>query len=125
MLAGVALVACACIAGVTLLCFSEKSTESAWGVVLKRPASTDVELGLLKTRLGARCHEVAAAQDLTQREEEILYLLAQKRRAADIAEALTVGVSTVRSHVKHIHSKLGVHSRKELLELVGVVDSEG
>ena len=72
-----------------------------------------------RTSLGARCHEVAAAHDLTRRKEEILYLLAQGRRAADIAEALTVGVSTVRSHIKHIHSKLGVHSRKELLELVG------
>ena len=69
--------------------------------------------------LGARYHEVAEDHDLTQREEEILYLLAQERRAADIAEALTVGVSTTRSHIKHIHSKLGAHSRKELLELVG------
>ena len=39
--------------------------------------------------LGARYHEVAEDHDLTQREEEILYLLAQGRRAADIAEALT------------------------------------
>lgn len=53
---------------------------------------------------------------LTNREWEVLGLLAEQRSNADIAEALVVSSATVRSHMKSILRKLGVHSRQEAVE---------
>ena len=50
---------------------------------------------------------------LTQREMEVLRLIATGLSAPQIAEKLVVGVSTVRSHIKQIYAKLDVHSRHE------------
>lgn len=52
-----------------------------------------------------------AADHLTPREREILELLAQGMSNDEIAEALTVEVSTVKSHLVRILTKLGVRSR--------------
>jgi two-component system, NarL family, response regulator LiaR len=51
--------------------------------------------------------------DLTAREWEVLDLLCADRTTAQIAGDLEMSVETVRSHVKHILRKLGVHSRAE------------
>jgi NarL family two-component system response regulator LiaR len=51
--------------------------------------------------------------DLTAREWEVLDLLCAERTTAQIAGDLGMSVETVRSHVKHILRKLGVHSRAE------------
>lgn len=51
------------------------------------------------------------AQILTARETEVLELLSQGRPTREIAEVLSVSVSTVRNHIEHIHAKLGVHRR--------------
>lgn len=53
------------------------------------------------------------AYRLTDREREILELLADDRSPHEIAEALHLSYSTVRNHVQHILSKLGVHSITE------------
>lgn len=50
---------------------------------------------------------------LSKREEEILSLLAQGYRYKEIADALSIGYETVRSHLKNIYEKLHVHSRTE------------
>lgn len=51
---------------------------------------------------------------LTEREAEVLELLARRRSAREIAEALNVTVATVHTHCRRIYTKLGVHSRDEL-----------
>jgi two-component system, NarL family, response regulator LiaR len=56
--------------------------------------------------------------DLSSREWEVLDLLAQGRDQDEVADELVLSVETVRSHVKSLHRKLGVHSRAELLEAV-------
>jgi DNA-binding NarL/FixJ family response regulator len=48
---------------------------------------------------------------LTSREWEIVDLLGPGRTTDDIAETLVISSETVRSHVKSIMRKLGVHSR--------------
>jgi DNA-binding NarL/FixJ family response regulator len=53
------------------------------------------------------------ANYLSRREEEILNLLAQGYRYKEIADALSIGYETVRSHLKNIYDKLHVHSRTE------------
>jgi two-component system nitrate/nitrite response regulator NarL len=53
------------------------------------------------------------ASQLTEREREVLSLLARGATGREIAEALTVSLNTVRSHVQKILMKLQVHSRLE------------
>jgi two-component system NarL family response regulator len=50
---------------------------------------------------------------LTERELEVLRLMAQGLSNQDIGTALTIGESTVKSHVTHILSKLGVSDRTQ------------
>ncbi|OUO91242.1 helix-turn-helix transcriptional regulator [Gordonibacter sp. An230] len=68
--------------------------------------------------LDERCAAVAREGGLTGREAEILVYLARGRTKAYVADALFVTENTVRSHVRNIYSKLGVHTRQELLDLV-------
>jgi len=50
---------------------------------------------------------------LTQREQEILELLAKGRPDKEISDKLGISLNTVRSHLKHIYEKLQVQSRTE------------
>lgn len=50
---------------------------------------------------------------LSKREIEILNLLSKGYRYKEIADALSIGFETVRSHLKNIYTKLHVHSRTE------------
>ena len=55
---------------------------------------------------------------LTTREAEVLTLLAEGASNAQIASSLFVSVETVRSHVKQVYRKLGVHTRSQATSLV-------
>ncbi len=50
-------------------------------------------------------------EPLSERELEVLRLLSTGRSNPEIAEELFIAVSTVRSHLKNIYSKLNVHKR--------------
>jgi LuxR family maltose regulon positive regulatory protein len=52
-------------------------------------------------------------EPLSQREEEVLRLLATSLSTAEMAEELCIAVSTLRTHIKNIYGKLQVHSRTE------------
>lgn len=54
-----------------------------------------------------------AFSDLTDREREILSLIARGESNADIAGALTISVKTVRNHVSNIFNKLQVADRAQ------------
>ncbi len=58
-----------------------------------------------------RARSRAVRERLTPREWQILTLLADGKSTAGIAIDLVVSVETVRSHVKAVMRKLGVHSR--------------
>jgi LuxR family maltose regulon positive regulatory protein len=55
-------------------------------------------------------------EHLTEREMEVLCLLATHLSSTEIADELIIAASTVRSHIKNIYSKLRVHSRTEAVE---------
>ena len=61
--------------------------------------------------------EVTARHGLTDRESEILLLLARGRSSTYIGEALYLSPNTVRGHIKNIYAKLGVHSKQEIIDL--------
>jgi DNA-binding NarL/FixJ family response regulator len=54
-------------------------------------------------------------QELTGRETDVFQLLVRGNRLADIAVALNVGLSTVKSHTQHLYQKLGISHRAELV----------
>jgi LuxR family maltose regulon positive regulatory protein len=55
----------------------------------------------------------ALVDPLTNREQEILQLLAEGLSNKEIADRLIVAPSTVKQHLKNIYSKLDVHSRTQ------------
>lgn len=55
---------------------------------------------------------------LTEREEEVLGLMANGRDIPTIAKMLFLSQNTVRTHSKHIFKKMDVHSRQNCLDLV-------
>ena len=54
-----------------------------------------------------------AFSDLTDREREVLTLIARGESNADIARALTISIKTVRNHVSNIFGKLQVADRAQ------------
>ena len=65
-----------------------------------------------------RCEALADRCALSDRERQILVLLAQGRSGPFIAEMLQLANGTVKSHIHHIYVKTGVDSRQQLLSLV-------
>ncbi|MEQ8671856.1 MAG: LuxR C-terminal-related transcriptional regulator [Aggregatilineales bacterium] len=56
------------------------------------------------------------ADTLSDRELEVLHLLADGLESNEIAERLFIAVDTARKHIKNIYSKLDVHSRWEAIK---------
>ena len=54
-------------------------------------------------------------EPLSDRELEVLRLIAAGLANREIAEELTIAVGTVKRHINHIYGKLGVHSRTQAL----------
>lgn len=113
-----------CFAVVAVRTFSSPNLESRWSPLVKKPVGQDMAPLLERSRLGLRCHELAAEAGLSSREEEVLLLLAQKKKPAAIASQLVIEVSTVNTHKKHIYRKLDVHSAKELQARIGQAEKE-
>ncbi len=53
---------------------------------------------------------------LTNREQEILKLIAEGRNNQEIADLLVLSPTTVQTHRAHIMTKLGLHNRTELVK---------
>ncbi|MGV8083831.1 MAG: helix-turn-helix transcriptional regulator [Coriobacteriia bacterium] len=70
-----------------------------------------------KLALEERIEQVALGGSLTERETEILGLLARGMNLTSIQKELVIANDTVRTHVKHIYRKLDVHTRQELMGL--------
>jgi two-component system nitrate/nitrite response regulator NarL len=68
----------------------------------------DIAAGLV-SEIRLRKHDDRPA--LTQREHEILKLIAAGKSLPDIAKELYLGLTTVKTHVQHLYEKLGVSDR--------------
>lgn len=68
--------------------------------------------------LSEGCTRITELYGLTQRESDVLPLLVEGFNLHGIAEHLGVSDNTVRTHMRNLYKKLGVHSRQEVLELL-------
>lgn len=66
----------------------------------------------------AAARAIGAEKGLTERQLEVLALLARGYTVSAIASTLFLSENTVRTHAKRIYSALDVHSKQELIELV-------
>jgi two-component system, NarL family, response regulator NreC len=110
------------------------------GYVLKEAAESELVQAVrsasngetyLQPALGARLASEPEAEgppdDLTDRELEVLRLIALGHTNSEIAEQLFLSVRTVESHRAHIQQKVGLTARSELVRYAldhGLVDTQ-
>jgi len=100
----------------------------AMGNVLKHAVTQGVSKSFVGKLLNAMQNEPWAkdlhlmaesstlSEPISERELQVLRLLHSDLSTPEIAQELVVAVSTVRSHIKNIYSKLNVHSRMEAVD---------
>lgn len=87
-----------------------------------RPSASD-DAGAIRDRTSKQCLDLQEAYGLSTRETEVMELIARGNSMASIAERLVISENTVRTHAKHIYTKLDIHKRQELLDMLH--DPEG
>ena len=115
---GVGVVALWGLAMVTLLFVTEKdfiALKLFDGVLPQVPVGAGVV-----AELDVRCRAIAESYGCTPREVEIMSLLCMGKSKAYIGEELGLTESTVKSHVRNLYAKLGIHSKNDLQRLVGL-----
>lgn len=80
--------------------------------------------GAVPSTLDVRISELASAYMLSARETDVFRLWATGHTLKYIQEKLTLSPSTVKTHVRHIYEKTGVHSRAEIVELLDPLADE-
>ncbi len=103
----------------TFMVVSEKRLDSAWGVRVQPDGEGEPGDVTRRGALVSRCSDLARAHGLTQREEEVLILLAEHKTAGDIERELLIANGTAKAHIGHVYQKLGIHSREQLFEVTG------
>jgi DNA-binding NarL/FixJ family response regulator len=83
-------------------------------IILASPTGSYVSPQLAAFLLDAAQQKGPRTLKLTERELEVLALVAAGERDRDVAEALCLSIGTVRSHLDHIRTKTGQHRRVEL-----------
>lgn len=102
----------------TLIWMSERSVNADWGasgISLKDSVHIPGE----RERIIMRCEQLGEQHGLTAREAEILGLIAQGKSRVEIEQQLFLSQNTVKTHVRHLYAKLGVHSKEDVYKLFG------
>ena len=79
------------------------------------PENQSLETGNHQTP--ARTPASISLGTLSQREIEVLALLADKTSTREIASTLSISIRTVRTHIQHLMYKLQVHKRLDAIEV--------
>ena len=77
----------------------------------------------LRSFILQQCEQLTGEYHLSPRESEVLFLLGCGLSAKLIEKELYLSPSTVKTHIRHIYAKLGIHSKDELRILMRL-DSE-
>ena len=107
------------ILAATVLLFSEKELASKWGVDILEEGGL-IEHTAEEERVSERVEEFSRTYRLSPREQEVLALLAEGKTGRVIQQELFIAEGTFKAHTRHIYEKMGINSRKELFELLGV-----
>lgn len=70
------------------------------------------------TTLDARCDYVRQHFGLTERETDMVRLLAHGRSKTSISKELFISENTVKSYTRNVYSKLNIHSKQQLLDIL-------
>lgn len=106
-----------CLTYATFL--TSRETDQSWGIepisnsAHDLPATHRSSSELLKDE----CARMARRYGLTLREEEVMFLLAQGQTQAKIEKELFISNATVKTHCRHVYSKLGISGKTELINL--------
>lgn len=79
------------------------------------PISASIARYLLVKLQGAASPQPLAVGLLTEREVEVLELVAQGYRSQEIAERLHLSYHTIVHHIRHVYDKLAVNSRSQAI----------
>jgi two-component system, NarL family, response regulator NreC len=105
--------------------------DAAWTEVLEALRQSVQGHTYVDPRMGARLagrEAPSAYVDLTDREREVLHLLARGHTNVQIAQLLFISLRTAESHRASIRRKLGTSDRSDLVDYVraqGLLDPEG
>ena len=104
----------------TFVALREGRLSSAWGVQLADGQRDREQSRAVEDRgsLTRACSALAKRYGCSQREEEVLSLLAQHKTARDIEQELCIANGTAKAHIRHVYQRLDIHSREELFALV-------
>lgn len=104
----------------TFVAFRKGRLGSAWGVELEKVQKDPGRSQGIAARnsLVRACALLSKERGLSQREEEVLLLLAQRKTARDIERELCVANGTAKAHIRHVYQKLDIHTREELFDMV-------
>lgn len=113
------------------LALGSEAAAAAWAIA--REEHLD---GRLVAQFGRRAQEMRESIDatmtlgfttgppevsLSRREREIALLVAGGKTSREVADELIIGIRTVESHLARVYSKLGVRSRTELADALGLI----
>ena len=84
----------------------------------RKRQSASADAGAIRDRTSKQCLTLQEEYGLSTRETEVMELIARGNSMPAIAERLVISENTVRTHAKHIYTKLDVHKRQELLDLL-------
>jgi DNA-binding NarL/FixJ family response regulator len=110
--------------------FSRDESPATLGIAIRQVArgeqyiSPSLALAILQKRQSKSeltDSQESVIQSLTEREGEILHLLAQGLSNKGIATQLYLSVRTVEGHLANIYARLGVHSRTEAMLLAAKI----
>jgi DNA-binding NarL/FixJ family response regulator len=91
----------------------------AWGYVLKDAAADRLVEVIEQVAAGERClegEEGPLSDLLTSKEREVLQLIVEGKKNAEMAEVMSRSVHTVRSHRARLMKKLGARTASDLVE---------
>ena len=109
-------------AGAQAFLLKDSSVEEILGAIRSshRAGQMDVDSDAIRQFVGAESSR--SFEEITQRELEVLGLLAEGRQPKEIARSLGISLHTCRGYVKNLLSKLGAHSA---LEAVVIAHRQG
>lgn len=86
-------------------------------VPLMAPAATGTPAAPVDP-VSSPCDTIARTYRLTAREREVLGLIAHGRNMPFMEQELVISRNTLKMHIRHIYTKLDVHSKQEIIDMV-------